>query len=132
MNQPILDADITTLVHRFYARVRTHATLAPVFLGAIAPDDWPAHLAKMEKFWSSVMLASGAYSGNPVAAHRQVAGLQRALFPQWLALFEATAHDCFADVRADAFIDKARRIAFSLELAVFHNPRVLDATPMPA
>jgi hemoglobin len=117
----VTDDTIALLVDRFYAAIRRHTVLAPVFEAAIAPDEWPVHLATMRRFWSSVMLASGAYSGNPVAVHRAVAGLERPMFAQWLALFEATASKLFTPELAAAFVAKARRIAMSLELAVFHH-----------
>lgn len=117
----ITDDSIALLIDRFYAAIRRHAVLAPVFERAIAPDEWPRHLATMRRFWSSVMQASGAYSGNPVEVHRAVQGLERPMFAQWLALFEATATALFTPELAAAFVAKARRIAMSLELAVFHR-----------
>jgi hemoglobin len=117
----LTDDTIALLVDRFYAAIRRHAVLAPIFEAAIAPDEWQAHLATMRRFWSSVMLASGAYSGNPVAVHRAVTGLERPMFAQWLALFEATATALFTPELAGAFVAKAHRIATSLELAVFHR-----------
>jgi hemoglobin len=41
------------------------------------------------------MLTSGRYSGNPVAVHRAVAGIERSLFADWLALFTETASALF-------------------------------------
>ena len=117
----ITDASIALLVDRFYAAIRRHAVLAPVFESAIAPDEWPAHLATMRRFWSSVMLTSGAYSGSPVAVHRAVQRLERPMFAHWLILFETTASALFTPETAAAFVAKARRIATSLELAVFHR-----------
>jgi hemoglobin len=117
---------IVVMVDRFYDRVRRDPVLGPVFAAAIAPDEWPAHLATMARFWSSVMLTSGRYSGNPVAVHRAVAGLERALFPHWLALFAATANELFVPDLAARFVDKSQRIATSLQPAVFHR---LDRPP---
>ena len=119
----VTDDAIALLVDRFYAAIRRHAVLAPVFETAIASDEWPAHLATMRRFWSSVMQASGAYSGNPVAVHRAVTGLERPMFAHWLTLFEATATALFTPDLAAAFVAKARRIATSLELAVPPPPR---------
>lgn len=116
------EASIESLVHTFYARVRADPRLGPVFEAAIAEDAWPAHIARMCAFWSSVMLTTGRYSGNPVAVHRGVGGISPALFPHWLALFTATAADLFAPPLAAAFTDKAARIAASLQGAVFHRP----------
>ena len=58
---------LATLVEAFYARVRADAELGPIFDDAI--DDWPEHLEKLAAFWSSIMLTSGRYKGQPVPAH---------------------------------------------------------------
>ena len=118
----VTEASIVVLIDRFYVAVRRDPVLAPVFQAAIAEDEWPEHLATMQRFWSSVMLTSGRYSGHPVSVHRAVQGLERPMFAQWLALFEATAADLFAPDLAALFADKARRIATSLRLALFHRP----------
>lgn len=117
----VTEASIAALIDRFYDVVRRDAALGPVFEAAIAADEWPEHLATMRRFWSSVMLASGRYSGNPVAVHRAIEGLERPLFARWLALFEATATTLFAPAPAAVFVDKANRIATSLQLALFHR-----------
>jgi hemoglobin len=122
----VTEASIALLINRFYAAVRRDPVLAGVFEAAIPDAAWPKHLRSMQRFWSSVMLTSGRYSGNPVAVHRTVAGLERSLFARWLALFEATANDLFTPEAAALFVDKARRIAASLQLALFHR---LDAPP---
>jgi hemoglobin len=44
------------------------------------------------------------------------------LFDRWLGLFEQTCGELFDDAVAPAFTTKARRIAESLELAVFYRP----------
>ena len=120
------DATLGLMIDRFYLTVRADAVLGPVFAAAIADDEWPAHQATMRRFWSSVMLASGAYSGNPVGVHRTVAGLERPMFAHWLALFEANAAALFTAEAAARLVDKAHRIAGSLQIAVFHR---LDAPP---
>lgn len=118
----ITEDSIAVLIDAFYARVLRHPALGPVFEAAIAEGEWPMHLETMRRFWSSVMLTSGRYSGNPVAVHRAVAGLERPLFAEWLALFTATAAELFEPAPAEAFAAKAGRIAASLQLAIFHRP----------
>jgi hemoglobin len=46
-------------------------------------------------------------------------------FDRWLALFEATARDLCPAAAADHFIDRARRIAESLELGIAGGHGVL-------
>ena len=115
----ITEDTIKALVDGFYARVRRDPALGPVFVDAITDDAWPAHLEKMYAFWSSVMLTSGRYKGNPVGVHHKVAGIVPPLFGNWLDLFEATAAEMFEPAVADRFAETARRIAESLKLALF-------------
>src|SRR5579863_6282444 len=103
--ETVTESAIALLIDRFYAAVRCDAVLGPVFEAAIEEAEWPEHLATMRRFWSSVMLTSGRYSGNPVAVHRAVAGLEPRLFPCWLALFEATANALFEPEPAGLFVE---------------------------
>jgi hemoglobin len=121
MNQydEVTEETIRRLVDAFYARVRRDPILAPIFSAAIAENSWPAHLQKMYAFWSSVMLTSGRYKGDPVSVHHKVAGIEPPLFGNWLDLFEATAAELFVPAIAEQFATKARRIAESLKLALF-------------
>ena len=112
---------IRHLVDSFYAKVRADPELGPIFERAIA-GDWGPHLATMHDFWSSVMLTSGRYKGNPVAIHLRVEGIEPRLFDRWLALFDETCREFFDDDVADAFRTKAVRIAESLKLALFYRP----------
>lgn len=106
------------LVALFYARVREDAELGPIFNDAIA--DWPAHLEKLIAFWSSVMLTSGRYKGNPVAAHlKHRDRIERALFERWLALWARTTAEVMPPEAAAELQAKASRIAESLQLAMF-------------
>lgn len=113
---------IVRLVNGFYEKVRGDARLGPVFAAVIADEEWPAHLAKMYDFWSSVMLTTGRYKGNPMAAHAAVPGIEPSLFARWLALFGETADALFAPEIAAVFRLKAQRIAESLMLGLFYRP----------
>lgn len=118
----VTEATIRALVDGFYTRVRRDPALGPIFTDAIAEDAWPVHLEKMYAFWSTVMLTSGRYKGNPVSAHRTIANIAPPLFDIWLDLFEETAAELFVPEIADRFADTARRIAESLKLALFFRP----------
>jgi hemoglobin len=112
---------IKLLVDGFYAKVRRDPELAPIFLRAI-PGDWGPHLNKMYAFWSSVMLTTGRYKGNPVVKHMAVPNIKPALFERWLALFNETSTELFDDAVSAEFQAKAARIAESLQLALFYRP----------
>ena len=108
-------AMIERLVTAFYARARADALLGPVFRAHVA--DWDAHLARMCSFWASVALMSGGYHGNPMGRHLGLP-VDAGHFDRWLALFEATAAEVCPPPAADHFIERARRIAQSLELGI--------------
>jgi len=115
------EAMIHDLVHAFYAKVRADAVLGPIFERAIG-EDWDAHLAKMCDFWSSVMLLSGRYKGNPMLAHLRLKTVRPDHFTRWLELFRQTAHErCPAPI-AELFIARAENIARSLEMGMFFRP----------
>ena len=119
------EAGLERLVHAFYARVREDAELGPIFNRAI--HDWPEHLDKLHAFWSSVMLTSGRYKGQPVPAHaRHRDEITPALFDRWLALWGETARQLMTPEAAQALEAKAARIAESLKLALFFR---LDPQP---
>ena len=115
------ESEIRHLVNSFYAKVRADVELGPIFERAI-PGDWGPHLATMHDFWSSIMLTSGRYKGNPVAVHLGVEAMEPRLFSRWLALFDETCCELFEVDMADEFRAKAERIAESLKLAVFYRP----------
>jgi hemoglobin len=120
-SEDVTEAAIEALVDSFYAKVRQDARLGPIFEAAIGPD-WSAHLQTMYRFWSSVMLTSGRYKGNPLATHLKVPGIEPALFDHWLALFDESVDALFIGEPAKVFKLKARRIAESLMLGLFYRP----------
>jgi hemoglobin len=109
------EAMIETLIRAFYARVQQDALLAPIFDSRIA--DWECHLKNMFAFWSSMTLHSGRYHGQPMAKHMRLA-VDANHFDRWLALFEETARETCPPLAAERFVERARRVAESLELGV--------------
>ena len=107
---------IHDLVHAFYARVRRDPELGPIFNGAI--HDWDAHLAKLCDFWSSVLLMTGRFKGQPMAVHARLPGINEAHFERWLSLFAATAGEICPPEAAALFIARAEMIAESLQLGI--------------
>lgn len=107
---------IERVVHAFYARIRTHDVLGPIFGERIA--DWDPHLERMCAFWTSVMhVGTGRYQGQPMQKH-QTLPVDARHFDDWLALFAETVNDVCPGRAAELFVDRARRIARSLELGV--------------
>lgn len=109
------EAMISVLVTAFYAQVRNDPLIGPIFEEKV--DDWNHHLEKLCAFWSSVVLMTGRYHGQPMQAHLSLP-IRAEHFERWLEIFEATALSVCPRKAADVFIDRARRIADSLELGI--------------
>lgn len=129
MSEPVTpltnEPEIELLVRRFYSRIRADETLGPIFEQAIG-DDWEPHLQKMFSFWSSVMLMTGRYKGQPMVTHMRLKSVEPEHFDHWLALFRETAEDtCDAETAAE-FLQRAERIANSLKLGMFFNPATAE------
>ena len=114
MLTPSAALDIATLerlLRAFYATAREDEVIGRLFDKV---HDWEAHIARITRFWSSVALMSGSYHGQPMAAHIPL-DLHTTHFARWLALFEATARQVCTAQDADYLMEKARRIAQSLD-----------------
>lgn len=116
------EAMIDRLVRTFYGKVREDALLGPVFDARIA--DWEPHLQRMCAFWSSVALMSGVYHGRPMEKHLPLP-VDARHFDRWLSLFEDSAHESCPPVAAEHFVERAHRVAESLELGIAGQNRVL-------
>jgi hemoglobin len=110
----ITEEMIRELVGAFYARVRVDAVLGPIFNRAIAPEQWPAHEAKLADFWSSVLLMTGRFKGSPMAAHARWPQIEDAHFEHWLGLFARTAAEIWPRPAAALVVGRAEMIGASL------------------
>lgn len=121
------EAEITTLVHHFYRRVRQDEVLGPIFEAHVA--DWDEHLERMVRFWSSLLRRTGTYSGTPMPRHVALPDLEGPMFLRWLDLFGQT----LAEFDNPPFVEQAqefaRRVARSLWYGyqISHHP---DQPPM--
>ncbi|NBB62953.1 preprotein translocase subunit TatC [Pseudomonas sp. ODNR1LW] len=118
------EAMIDALVETFYARVRDDRLIGPIFANRIS--DWGPHLAQMKLFWSSVALSTGVYQGRPMPKHLPLP-IDARHFDRWLEIFVETANQLCPPVAAKHFIERARRIAESLELGIANANGVLLA-----
>jgi hemoglobin len=102
------------LVRTFYDTARRDEVIGRLFDGV---QDWEHHIEKITAFWSSVALMTGRYHGYPLGAHFPLP-LQPPHFARWLVLFEKTAREVCTEAGAELLIEKAHRIARSLEMGV--------------
>src|SRR5579864_5563849 len=109
------EAMIQTLVRGFYSRVRRDSLLGPIFESKV--NDWEEHIERLCRFWSSVALMSGRYHGQPMLVHLPLP-VDAAHFERWLEIFAATARALCPPAAAAHFLERAARIADSLELGI--------------
>jgi hemoglobin len=84
---PITPVQIDAVVAEFYACIRQHPGLGPVFAAHVT--DWPAHEAKIAGFWRNAILFERSYDGNPLAVHRAAGNVRPGMFDAWLGLFDS-------------------------------------------
>lgn len=122
------EASIGVLVDSFYSHVRQDDILGPVFAREVG-DEWAPHLETMRAFWSSLMLASGRYKGNPMLAHlKLVPRIGSEHFERWLGIWKQTTSELFPPEAAAIFVSKAQSMAERLLEAIDRHHASLPAT----
>ena len=116
----ISHADIRALVTLFYARVRQHPRLGPIFRNKIGErdEDWVPHLAKIEDFWANVVRHERVYSGNPMQAHIDAGNVKPAHFAIWLPLFDSVLTEKLPHDTAQSWSALAHRIDQGLKFGL--------------
>lgn len=109
------EAMIRKLVDDFYSKVRRDPALAQIFKSRVA--NWQVHLGTMYDFWSGVALMTGRYKGKPVQKHLPLP-IRATHFARWLHLFRESARNTCPPAAAEFFIDRAERIAESLQFGI--------------
>ena len=110
---------IDLVVAEFYAAIRQHPGLGPVF--AVHVTDWPEHEAKIARFWRNAILFERGYDGNPFAIHRAAGNVHAAMFEVWLGLFDSVLVRHLPDHLARAWSELAHRIGRGLRMGVETN-----------
>ena len=116
--QKITEEEISNLVDRFYVKVQLDPEIGPIFNEKI--EDWPTHLILLKNFWSTVMLTTGRYKGDPMMTHLQLP-LEPSHFNRWLALFAETAKEVMAPAPAAIIIAKSERIAGNFKAGIAYQ-----------
>lgn len=107
---------ISRVVQTFYAAVRRHEVLGPVFAGHVI--DWPAHEERIASFWRNAILYERGYDGNPMQVHRRAGDVKPPHFDDWLMLFDATLIRVLPRDTAVAWSALAHRIGAGLRMGV--------------
>ena len=118
MADKITEPEISTLVDAFYAKVRRDPDIGPIFNAIVG--DWPHHLATLKDFWSTVLLTTGRYKGDPMMTHLQLP-LDPDHFSRWLTLFAETANEVLSPDHAREVIAKSHRIALNFKAGIAYR-----------
>ena len=113
----ITEEKIRQMVTQFYQRVQNDALLGPVFNAQIQEHEWSTHLDIMCDFWSSVLLTTGRYRGNPRATHMSLPEITPEHFDRWLCLFEPILREVFDETAATWIFSRAQRMRAVLQEA---------------
>ncbi len=109
---PITADQIDAVVTDFYAVVRAHPVLGPVFAAHVS--DWPDHEAKIARFWRSAIMFERSYDGNPMLAHHLAGNVRPGMFEPWLEQFDAVLRRNLPPETAAAWSALVHRIGFGL------------------
>jgi len=124
--------DIEFLVRTFYDQALTDPEIG-FFFTEVAQIDLEAHLPKMYRFWSSLILGLPTYRDNAFQPHADLAAkhpLEARHFARWLKLFFGTIDAHFEGPRAELAKTRAQGIATAMsgKLAPQKSSRV-NASP---
>lgn len=100
-------AGLLELLRHFYADVRQHELLGPIFESQV--EDWPAHIENIADFWSQIIGGPAGYSGRMPARHIPLS-LKEEHFQAWLGLWEFNCRRRLAPDVADELIGYAGQI----------------------
>ncbi|MCV2894165.1 group III truncated hemoglobin [Lentibacter sp. XHP0401] len=124
----ITSDDIDTVMRRFYARIRAHEVLGPIFAAHVS--EWPEHEAKIGRFWKKAILHEDGYSGNPMMTHMGVAQMRAHHFDIWLGLFDEVLTETLAPTPATSFSALAHRIGRGLRLGIEDRDKPKGTVPI--
>ncbi len=119
--------EIDRVVARFYAQIRLHPVLGPVFASHVT--DWPEHEEKIAAFWRNAILRQKSYSGNPMQVHVTRPDIKTEHFPIWLGLFHKVLHQELPDLQARQWAALADRIGEGFRTGIVAMRQPKDAPP---
>jgi hemoglobin len=114
------------LLTYFYADVRQHTEIAPIFAAHIA--DWPAHLEKIADFWSGATGGPVLYRGAMPQKHGPL-GLEERHFQAWLGLWSRHCRAHLPAAEAEELIAVAETIGRRLRQIVALDGGVARPAP---
>lgn len=121
-------ADISLLVHQFYAKIRADQEIGFYFNMII--QDWEAHLEKLTDFWETNLFAVKKYKGNPHAVHNEVdtsfdGKITSNEFGIWLNYWFQTLEEHFEGENVETLKRRARKMGTFLLVSMFEHRKKL-------
>ena len=123
----LTEEQLEHVIRVFYAAIRQHETLGPVFARHVT--DWPAHEARIARFWKNAILHQPGYDGNPMQVHMAAGDVRAEHFPLWLTLFDETLDRLLPPATATAWSALAHRIGNGMRMGVEDIRRRQDRPP---
>lgn len=120
--------EIARVVAAFYAMVREHPGLGPVF--AVHVEDWPSHEEKITRFWANAILGERSYDGSPMQAHQEAGNVRPGMFETWLGVFDLVLRLELRPEQAAAWSALAHRIGRSLRAGVTERRQGPGGVPL--
>lgn len=114
-------AQLSRLLRHFYADVRQHHVIGPIFNAQI--EDWPSHIEKIADFWSNATGGPVRYAGAMPLRHIPLS-LKEEHFQAWLGLWEQNCKVWLPKECATEMIQIAQNIGMRL--------RMFCGVPIPA
>ncbi|MDI3338756.1 group III truncated hemoglobin [Defluviimonas aestuarii] len=119
--------EIDRVVATFYAAIREHPGLGPVFAAHVT--DWTSHEAKIAGFWRNAILYERSYDGNPLEVHQRAGNVRPGMFDPWLGLFDSVLKRELRPETAAAWSALAHRIGRGLRYGVVERETLPGGIP---
>lgn len=103
------------LLRRFYADVRQHHVIGPIFHRQI--QDWPPHLELIADFWSNVTGGPVRYSG-PMPFKHLALGIDAEHFDAWLDLWRRHCRSDIGGPAGEEMITAAEALAERIQMVI--------------
>ena len=110
MNDISTESDIKLLVDEFYKVVVVDPVIGFIF-NDVVKLSWEKHIPVMYSFWSSLLLGSKTYNGNPMGKHINLDKkilLTKIHFDKWLELWYGTVDGNFIGPNSDEAKTRAK------------------------